>query len=116
MTDFFVGTETRQQIRQILQFKGDIKKHTIDFSVWADDLAAVTGVTWTVESGDASIGTEALSSNLSSIILTTDNPGNSMIKALATDGTHSEAVYIRVLTKDPRIALSRNDYGFFQWC
>jgi len=113
MTKFFVLNEQREQVRRILHFKGDIKSHSVDFSSWADDNANVTSVTWTVENGQASIGTEALSSNVASIILTTTEVGWSMLKAVATDGTHSEAVYIKVLAKDPQIVSAIDDYGLF---
>ena len=32
MADFYVMDKTRQQVRQLLQFKGDIKALTVDFS------------------------------------------------------------------------------------
>lgn len=112
MTQFFVMEETRIQERQILHFKGDIKKHSIDFSAWADDNAAVSGVVWTVESGQASISNETLANNVSQITITTTEAGYSSIKAVATDGTHSEAIYIKLRCKDPQVFRGVDDYGF----
>ena len=113
MPDFYITDQNRQQVRQRLQFKGDVKSLSVDFNPWADDNGTVTSVTWSVESGNATIGTEALSSNVASSIITTSESGNSMIKLVATDGTHSEAVYIKVLTKDPQSIYSvTTDYGF----
>lgn len=103
--------ETRQQIRQVLRMKGDIKKISVDCNSWKDDNGTVTTATWTVESGTVSIGTEALSSNVASMILTTSTAGKSMIKLVITDGTHSEALYIRIVTKDPNIVSNVPDYG-----
>jgi len=114
MTDFFVTNEQRIQVRDIIHFAGDIKKHTVDFNMWVDDNAAVTGVTWTVESGSASITSESLSSNVATIVLTTDQSSISMLKAVATDGTHSESVYIRVRAKDPQAEIE-DDY-WNRWC
>ena len=110
MTDFFVQNEQRIQVREILHFKGDIKKHTVDFNMWADDNANVTSVTWTVESGQASIISESLSSNVSTIVVSSTEADRSMLKAVATDGTHSEAVYIRLRAKDPQ-EIFRDDFG-----
>jgi len=111
MTDFFIGNETRVGVRNILQYKGDVKKHSFDFNVWADDNAAVTSITWTVESGQASIGTETLSSSVAGIILTTSEQSAGIIKGVATDGTHSRAIYVRYLAKDPQSFADIPDYG-----
>lgn len=111
MSDFYIMDKTREQVRQLLQFKGDVKTLSIDFSSWADDNAAVTSATWTVERGQASISSETLASNIASCLVTTNTAGKSMIKVLISDGTRSEAVYIKVKCKDPQIS-SFNDYGF----
>jgi len=111
MTKFYVMNEQRIQERQILHFKGDIKTHSVDFSSWADDNSDVTGVTWTVESGQAAISNETLANNVSTITVTTTESGYSMLKAVATDGTNSEAVYIRMRAKDPQAISAVDDYG-----
>jgi len=110
MTKFYLMDEARQQVRQVLRFKGDIKSLSVDCSSWADDNGTVTTATWTVESGSLTIGTKALASNVASCILTTSTAGASMVKLVVTDGTHSEAMYIRVLVKDPQTA-TIPDYG-----
>ena len=111
MADYYVMAETRSQVRRRLAMKGDVKKISVDFSSWVDDNGTVTSVTWTTESGQASIGTKTLSSNVASAILTTSEAGGSMLKITATDGTHTEALYIRVLTKDPQAVTAIPDYG-----
>lgn len=116
MTDYFIGAETRQEIRKILQYKGDVRKHTLDFNVWADDNANVTGVTWTVESGQSSIGTETLVSNVAGMILTSSEPTSGVLKAVATDGTHSEAIYFQYLVRDPQNFAQIPDYGLVTIC
>jgi len=114
MADFYVMDKTRQQVRQLLQFKGDIKALSVDFSSWADDNAAVTSATWSVESGQASIGTEALASNIASCLVTTSESGWSMIKLTVTDGTHTQAIYIKCRAKDPQTVTS-DDYGMVNY-
>ena len=111
MADFYILDKTRQQVRQLLQFKGDVKALSVDFSPWADDNSAVTTATWTVESGQATISAQSLSANIAIALVTTSTAGSSMIKILATDGTRSEAVYIKVKCKDPHTVTS-DDYGF----
>ena len=113
MADFYLGSKTRQQIRQVLQFKGDAKALSVDCSPWKDDNGTVSTATWSVESGSASISSEALTSNVASCLLTTSSPGTSMIKLVVTDGTHSEAIYIKCKCKDPQTAFDvATDYGF----
>ena len=111
MTKFYLMDETRSQVRQVLRFKGDMKKLSVDASSWADDNGTVSSAVWSVESGSVSIGTEALSSNVASIILTTSVADKAMIKLVITDGTHSEALYIRIVTKDPTVTARIPDYG-----
>jgi|TARA_Y100000296_G_scaffold38168_1_gene44186 pantothenate kinase len=111
MTKFYLLDETRQQVRRILQFKGDVKAISVDCSPWADDNGTVTTATWSVESGSVSIGTEALASNVASAILTTSESGSSSVKLVITDGTHSEAVYFKVKCKDPQVATAVPDYN-----
>ena len=111
MSDFYVMDKTRQQVRQLLQFKGDVKALSVDFSSWADDNGTLTSATWTTESGQASIGTETLSNNIASCLVTTSESGWSMIKLSVTDGTHTEAIYIKCMCKDPQAITAIPDYG-----
>lgn len=101
MTDFVIDSQTRQQVLRILQFAGDVVTHRLDFNPWADDNGTVTSVTWTVESGSASIAGSALSSNTASTRVTTTDADSGIIKAVATDGTRSKAIYIYYVCKDP---------------
>ena len=108
--DFYIGSVTRQQVRRILHFKGDVKSHTFDFNPWADDNGTVTTATWAVKSGQASVTSSALSSNVVTAVITTSEAGNSMLTLTVTDGTHTEVIYIQIRAKDPQIAQSE-DYG-----
>lgn len=109
--NFYVTDKNRLQPRQITQYKGDVQSHTVDFSSWAEDNSDVTDVTWTVESGQASIIGESLASNVATINLTTSESGHSMIKATATDGTNTKVVYIRIRCRDPQAYSEIPDYG-----
>ena len=109
MSDFYIMDKNRQQVRQLLMFKGDIKSLSVDLSSWADDNGNVTTAVWTVENGQAVIGTKAINSNVVSCIVTTANPGWSMIKLVASNSTYSEAIYIKCKAKDPQ-AFMLDDY------
>lgn len=110
MSDFFVTSKQRQEIRQRAQYKGDVKALSVDFSPWAEDNSDVSTVTWSVESGNAAISSETLTSNVASALITTSEAGHSMIKLLATDGTHTEAVYIHIRARDPQAVGTIPDY------
>ena len=109
MTDFYISAANRQQVRRILQFAGDARKHTFDFNSWADDNGTVTTATWTVESGQATITGKTLTSNVASGIITTTYADSGMIKLSVTDGTHTKVVFIRYVCKDPQ-SPEANDY------
>ena len=109
--NYYITTETRQQVRKMLTMKGDDAKLSFDFSPWAEDNAALTSVTWTVESGQASIDGQALSSSVATARITTNETGTSLIKLSATDGTHTKTVHLKVLTKDPEYTTAASDYG-----
>ena len=115
MPDFYVMDKTRQQVRQWLQFKGDIKSLSVDCNSWADDNGAVTTATWSVEnSGQASISGQTLVDNVASALITTTEAGWSMLKLVVTDGTHTEAIYIKCRAKDPQTYTS-DDYGMYNY-
>ena len=110
MTDFYIDSANRQQVIRILQFKGEARTHTFDFGAWADDNAAVTTATWTVQSGQGTLSSKTLSSNVASAILTTSEADNGMITLSVTDGTRTKVVYIRYRVKDPQAVIT-SDYG-----
>ena len=94
----------------MLTMMGDIRSLTVDFGVWAADNSAVTSVTWTTESGQAAISSASVTSSVATATLTTSQAGTSMLKAVATNGTKSIAVYLKIVTKDPQ-TYAVTDYG-----
>lgn len=110
MSDYYIGAGRTQRLTPRLTMKGDIQTLTVDFSVWAADNSAVTTVTWTTESGQAAISSASVTSSVATATLTTSQSGTSMLKAVATNGTQSIAVYLKVVTKDPQ-TYDVSDYG-----
>ena len=113
MANYTIDSNIRQQMGREVFHKGDIKTLSIDYNPWADDNAAVSGVTWTIESGQATVVSNSLTANVASAVISTAESGNTMLKAVATDGTNSKAFYIRILAKDPTYAYGFNDYGLY---
>ena len=109
--NYYITTESREQIRSLLAMKGDDQAVQLDFSPWAEDNSNVSSATWEVEYGDAAVDGESLSSNVASARITTSDSGRSLIKVTATDGTHSKVTYLLVHAKDPSITTYASDYG-----
>ena len=108
--EYYLRDNDRQDVRQTSVMKGDVLPVSIDAAPWAEDNGAVTGATWSVESGNAAISGEALASNIASAVLTTSESGPSLIKVLLAGATHTKRFNLRVYAKDPE--QRSNDYGF----
>lgn len=114
MDIIYVGFNPLQQFWRRRVKKGDIKTQKVDFQLWnAQAGSDVTTVTPSVEQGNASIGAASLSGGVWSAPITFSQPGYSMIKLLATNGTDTEAVYIEYLATEPRTVEANTDYGLY---
>ena len=102
MANYTITDETRQPVKQLLTMKGDARTVTVNCAPWSDDNSAVTTATWSVESGQATISSESLASNVATAIITTATEGTSMLKLKITDGTNTKSIYIRSVCKDPK--------------
>lgn len=108
---FYVRDNDRREVRQLRTTKDDVLTVTVDFSAWAEDNGSVTSATWTAKTGNASVASEALSSNVATAVLTTATTGGSMIEIKGAGSTHAKHVNIRVWCIDP-YAVPPYDYGF----
>lgn len=103
-------TPTRvRRIHRRVMYKGGAETVDFDYSPWVEDNGTVTGVTVTVEAGDASVTGESLTSNVKTMLVTTSNEGWSLLKLVATDGTNKDVQYLEIVSKDPERQVS--DYG-----
>jgi hypothetical protein len=67
------------------QHKGEAFNYSVDWGVFAGRYStSVSSVVWTVDSGTATIASEALASNVASALITTNSVGCAMIKLVAT--------------------------------
>lgn len=110
MRRIYVTANRAQLVHNFIMMEGDAEKFILDYNPWSDDNAAVTSVTVTVKSGQATISGESLASNVKNMVVTTPSSGKTLIKVSATDGTHRNMIFIKLLIKDPEIVYYE-DYG-----
>ena len=108
--DFVIRANRVTQLHKMLTFKGETQTVTFDYTPWADDFGAVTSVTVTVESGQASVGNESIASSIKTMTITTTEIGASMIKLVSGGaGNNVRVDYLYVYTKNPSAIV--DDYG-----
>ena len=110
MKKYYVTNARRNAMPSRLAYAGGAEQVQVDYSAWAEVNGTVTGVTITVEYGEAAISAESLTSNVKSFLVTTANSGKSLLKLVATDGTDKDVMWLYVWAKDPTLAFS-DDYG-----
>ena len=108
--EYTVTANNNPRVFRDVGIKGGAKTYQIDFSAWADDNNDLSTVTWSLESGSASISSISLSSNIASALVTFSDVGRSLIKILADSGTEIYVAYIDVVVKDPTYEYV-DDYG-----
>lgn len=107
---YYIRADREPRTINLGTLKGDVASLNFDYSAYADDYGAVTTVTVTVESGQASVGSESLASNVKSLTLTTSQEGRSTIKLSAAGSSDTHILKLLVMTKDPQSV--SEDYGF----
>ena len=106
---FTLVANRQTQVFRTVAFKDEVEKYSIELTPWEEDNGDVTTATWTVKSGNVSIGSKTLTSNVAAAVLTFSDSGSSLIQLKLTDGTHTVVVHFYILAKDPFRAA--NDYG-----
>jgi len=67
------------------QLKGEAQNFSVDFNYWAvGQDSSLDNAVWTVEEGDASVGADSESTNLSTSLVTTGSEGDSLLKVVGT--------------------------------
>ena len=87
----------------------DAITYEFDFTAWQEDNNTITSATWTVETGNASVSNESLSSGVASALLTFSESGYSLISILVDTGTEKKKVWLETSTKDMKY--EPYDYG-----
>jgi len=109
-TNFVVTSKDnpRQQYDEVS--KNDSVKYTIDFTPWQDDNDTVTSITWTLESGQASIGTPSTTAAVSSCVISFPQAGRSMISVLATTATLTKKYWMNIMAYDEKLSIYMDGY------
>ena len=90
--------------------KGDVVAYRFDFTPWQDDNDTITSVTWTLESGQASISGETLISGVADALVSFPQQGRSVISVLATTATAAKKVFISIEARDEALEYTEDGY------
>ena len=107
--NFTITAENNRKIFRDTAFKGEAKTYSFNLSPWAEENSTVTTATWSIETGNASVSGQALTSNVASALVTFGEEGGNLIKVTADSGTEIYIIYLDVLVKDPK--RQTDDYG-----
>ena len=108
-TDFTVTTKTRLDAFKDKVSIGDIATYEFDCTPWQDDNSTITGATWTVESGSASISGQAVSSGIVSAQVSFTQAERVLISILLTTATEKKKLWLEIICRDYQLPI--DDYG-----
>lgn len=111
-TDFTLTSKTRVDSFKDNVSIGDAITYAFDLTPWQEDNAAVTGVTWTLDRGEATIGTPALAAGIATALIAFTTHGCVLIALLITTATAVKKVWLEILVRDEQNNLV-NDYGLY---
>ena len=109
MPDYVITSENNPQILKDANNKDAIITYQFDFNPWVEQNNAVTTVTWTLKSGQATIASETLSSNVASALITLNEIGSALIEVKAETGTETYVTFLDIFIRDQNRIV--NDYG-----
>lgn len=101
-TQFTITAEKNPEILHDAVNEGSAVEYSFDFTPWAQDNSDVSAVTWTVDSGQATVSGAALANGIATALVTFAQSGGSLIKVKAT-GSGGEIIVanLNVLARDP---------------
>lgn len=108
-TSFTVTATSKPNNRTDNVSVGDIVKYEFDFRPWQEDNDTITAVTWTTESGQVAISSQAHTSGVASALLSFPQSGNNLVSVLATTATVKKKVWLEVYARDE--TSPADDYG-----
>lgn len=108
---FYVSPgRTNQRRQHDLVSIGDKLSYSVDFKAWAEQNAAVTTVTWTVESGNASVSGQSVSSSVATATIDFADAGRSLISVRGeTAGGLKKTMWLDFMAADEENPT--DDYG-----
>jgi len=81
--------------------KGDTELFEIDFKPWQSDNDNLVAVSWTVESGSATISGQSLTSGVASALVAAAEYGTTIISITATTATRTKKVRLQITARKP---------------
>lgn len=109
MPDYVITSENNPQTFRDANNEGAAITYQFDFSPWSEENSAVTSVTWTLKSGQATIESETLSSNIATSLITLSQSGGALIEVRADTGTQIYVTFLDILSRDQNRVT--HDYG-----
>lgn len=109
MPDYVITSENNPQIFKDANNKDAVITYQFDYAPWAEENNAVTTVTWTLKSGQATISGETLSSNVASAQIALDEIGSALYEVKAETGTEKYVTFLDIFIRDQNRIV--NDYG-----
>lgn len=93
--------------------KGEAFNYSVDWNVFTGRFSTtVSSVVWSVDSGTATISSEALASGVASALITTNSVGCAMIKLVATMADSQVDIhFFKVSVDDPKCEPSTTRYN-----
>jgi hypothetical protein len=101
-----------RQLQHIMQ-PGDAENIRIDLSSWVADNSNITSATWTLKSGDLTLGTPTTTTTLTRCVITATNPTRARIVIKAIDGNQSVSITLLIRVVEPQ-DLGTYDYGWIE--
>jgi hypothetical protein len=99
-----------RQIQHVMQV-GDAETITLNLSSWIAANSAITSATWTLKSGDVSLGTPATTSPTTSCVITAASQTRARIVVKCTAGTQILSTTILIKVEEPQ-DIGTYDYGW----
>lgn len=89
-----------------------VKSYELDFGAWCEDNGSLVTAVFTTNSGQASITSQSLTSNIATALITFNQIGRNLIKLVGTAASGQVyVVYIDIVVYDPAIQ-TINDFPF----
>lgn len=101
-----------KQIQHVMQV-GDVETITIDLSSWVAGNSAITSATWTLKSGDVSLGTPTTVSPTTTCSITASQQTRARIVVKAINATQTVSITILIKVEEPK-DLGTYDYGWIE--
>lgn len=110
---FYITPKRRQRAIQHVMQVGDAQNIQIDLSSWVAANSNISSATWTLKSGDVSLGTPATTTTKTTCLITAAQQTRARIVVKAVDGTQTVSTTLLIKVEEPK-DLGTYDYGWIE--